>query len=167
MAERTVNARQLEVLKWIVAGCPEGGTKDTTYKTTAIALQNRRLATVTKRRSVWKAEATQAGRHFAHHGCYPVGHWTNTSDTTRAKSATIASAARPIVPARAERKVTALRPADQMIADIVAAGGRLEVEDLHNYYDNLVSSAIRYGKVPEGKLLEIERRSWPQRCCSS
>lgn len=112
---------------------------------------------------MWKAEATEAGRHFAEHGCYPVGHWTNTSDTTRAKSATISPPARPTIPARAERKVTALRPVDQMIADIVAAGGSLEVEDFHNYYDNLVSSAIRHGKVPEGKLLETERRSWPQR----
>lgn len=137
---------------------------DTTYKTTAIALQNRRLATVTKKRGVWKAEATEAGRHFAEHGCYPAGHWTSSSDTTRAKSATALSPARPTIPERAERKVTALRPVDQMIADIVAAGGSLEVEDFHNYYDNLVSSAIRHGKVPEGKLLEIARgRSWPQK----
>jgi hypothetical protein len=137
--------------------------RDTTYKTTAIALQNRRLATVIKKRGAWKAEATEAGRHFAEHGCYPAGHWTKTSDTARAKSATISSPARPTIPARAARKVTALRPVDQMIADIVAAGGSLEVEDFHNYYDNLVSSAIRHGKVPEGKLLEIARRSWPQR----
>ena len=84
VAERTVNARQLEVLKWIVAGCPEGVMKDTTYKTTAIALQNRRLATVIKKRGVWTAEATEAGRHFAEQGRYPAGHWTKTSDTTRA-----------------------------------------------------------------------------------
>ncbi|MFI6827612.1 hypothetical protein ACIBG5_10970 [Kribbella sp. NPDC050241] len=136
---------------------------DTTYKTTAIALQNRRLATVTRKRGVWKAEATEAGRHFAEHGSYPAGHWTSASDTSGARSAKASSPARPTIPARAERKVTALRPVDQMIADIVAAGGRLEVEDFQNYYDNLVSSAIRHGKVPEGKLLEIVRRSWPQR----
>ncbi|WP_132154855.1 hypothetical protein [Kribbella antiqua] len=164
MAERTVNARQLEVLKWIVAGCPEGVMKDTTYKTTAIALQNRRLAIVTKKRGVWKAEATEAGQHFAEHGCYPAGHWTSASDKTGAKGAKTLSLARGTFPARAERKVTALRPVDQMIADVVAAGGSLEVEDFRNYYDNLVSSAIRHGKVPEGKLLQIARgRSWHEK----
>jgi hypothetical protein len=60
MGERTVNIRQLKVLKWIVAGCPEGVMTGSTHKTTSVALQNRRLAKVSKRKGVWKAEATDA-----------------------------------------------------------------------------------------------------------
>jgi hypothetical protein len=42
-----------------------------TYKTTAIALQNRRLVTVSKRGGVWRAEIVDAGRHYLTHGTYP------------------------------------------------------------------------------------------------
>ncbi len=58
--------------------------------------------------------------------------------------------ARGTVSARGERTLTALRLVDRMIADVVAVGGSLEVDDDRGYYDNLVSSATRYGKVPEG-----------------
>ncbi|MEU5552841.1 helix-turn-helix domain-containing protein [Micromonospora sp. NPDC047793] len=41
-----------------------------TYKTTAIALQNRRLVAVSKKGGVWRAEPTDAGRYYAEHGCH-------------------------------------------------------------------------------------------------
>jgi hypothetical protein len=63
----------LEVLKWIVAGCPDGVMTGTTHKVTAVALQGRRLAKVAKRRGVWRAEPTEAGRFFVEHGSYPAG----------------------------------------------------------------------------------------------
>jgi hypothetical protein len=39
MVSRTspLNVRQVEVLKWIGEGCPDGVIKDFTYKTTAVA----------------------------------------------------------------------------------------------------------------------------------
>jgi hypothetical protein len=70
MQRRTVNARQFEVLKWIADGCPEGVMSDTGYKTTAIALRNRGLTTVSKRGG-WHAMLTDAGRYFLEHGDYP------------------------------------------------------------------------------------------------
>lgn len=154
MGERTVNARQLEVLQWVVAGCPAGVMTDTTYKTTAVALQNRRLVTVSKKKGVWRASPTDAGRHFAQHGAYPAGHWT--SDTTAGRAPDPAAVA-PLKRER-ERQVTGLRPVDQMLADIMAAGGSLDVTDTNGYYEGLVSSATRYGKVPAGQLLQIEPR---------
>lgn len=41
------------------------------YKTTAIALQNRRLATVSKKGGQWGAEITDAGRYYLGHGKHP------------------------------------------------------------------------------------------------
>lgn len=63
---------QLEVLRWIAAGCPEGVMQGFTYKTTAIALQNRRLVTVSKRHGIWSASVTDDGRHYLTHGEYPA-----------------------------------------------------------------------------------------------
>lgn len=159
MGERTVNAQQREVLGWIVDGCPEGVMTDTSYKTTAVALQNRRLVRITRKQGRWEAKATEAGRHFAAHGEYPSGHWS-------------APPAPPVVPGTSQavmpqpgattptprRVVTGVRPVDQMMVDLAEAGGSLEVED-GAYYERLVASANRYGKVPAGKLLELRRTS--------
>lgn len=167
VAERTVNARQLDVLQWIIAGRPQGVMADTSYKATAIALQGRRLVKVTKKRGAWKAQATEAGQYFAEHGAYPIGHWTTTSGTTRAQTMPpLANAPAPAnrsAPASEERKVTARRPVDQLITDIVTAGESLNVDDYDGHYDNLLSSAMRHGKVPDGKLLKVDHGSWPKR----
>lgn len=128
---------------------------DSSYKTTAVALRNRRLVTVTKRRGQWRAEATDAGRHFAEHDAYPDGHWAAPSAPSRASATTPAvrppSAAAPATP---RRVVTGLRPVDQMMRDLADAGGSLEVDD-STHFRSLVASANRYGKVPDGKILRL------------
>ena len=162
MAERTVNGRQAEVLEWIVDGCPPGVMADSSYKATAAALQSRRLVKVTKRGGRWSATATAAGRFFAEHNRYPHGHWSGEKAGSGEQQ--LAREASPVVAAPG-RRVTGSRPVDQMLADVVAAGGCLTVEsDAGGYWANLVASAIRYGKVPAGKVLKIERgASWMER----
>lgn len=71
MQQRPVNEQQLEVLRWISAGCPVGVMKDSSFKTSAVALRNRGLAVVSKR-GRWHASLTDAGRHYLEHGTYPV-----------------------------------------------------------------------------------------------
>ena len=161
----------MTVLKWVVAGCPDGVMTDTSHKTTAVALQNRRLVTVSKKKGVWRAEPTPAGRHFAEHGEYPAGHWTSQASASSRMTPTAVETSQPGAPetpvaetvpvSRAVRspKVTGLRPVEQMVADIVAAGGSLDVSDGRHYYDGLVASAVRFNKVPDGKLLRVVQRS--------
>lgn len=52
-----------------------------------------------------------------------------------------------------------------MIVDVVAAGGKLNVEAAEDgYWEGLVSSAVRHGKVPEGELLSIRHgKGWSAR----
>lgn len=66
-----LNARQMEVLRWICDGCPGGVMVGFTYKATAIALQNRRLVTVSRKRGQWRAEVTDAGRYYLEHAHHP------------------------------------------------------------------------------------------------
>ncbi len=63
-----LNARQEAVLRWISEGCPDGVMDGFTHKTTAVALQNRRLVTVSRKGGVWRAELTDAGRFYLKHG---------------------------------------------------------------------------------------------------
>ncbi|WP_322938034.1 hypothetical protein [Nocardioides bizhenqiangii] len=164
MTERTVNARQLEVLKWIVDGCPEGVMTGTTHKTTAVALQGRRLVKVSKKGGVWRAEPTDAGRQFLATGAYPAGHWSASRESPARLIPT--AAAKPAKPST-QPKVTGLRPVDQMIADLIKAGGEVTVEVDNNrqgYWEGLASSATRYNKVPSGKLLKVTRgKAWSER----
>ncbi len=66
-----LNARQVAVLKWIADGCPDGVMAGFTCKTTAVALQGRRLVTVSRRRGVLSAVVTDAGRFYLVHGRHP------------------------------------------------------------------------------------------------
>lgn len=70
MQQREVNQRQIEVLRWIADGCPDGVMEDYPYKTTAVALRNRGLVVVSKR-GEWHASLTDIGRHYLEHGTYP------------------------------------------------------------------------------------------------
>ena len=62
--------RQREVLRWISDGCPDGVMQGHTYKTTAIALQGRRLVSVSKRKGLWSATLTPEGAYYLQHGAY-------------------------------------------------------------------------------------------------
>ncbi|KAA1375972.1 hypothetical protein [Aeromicrobium fastidiosum] len=157
MAERTLNNRQVEVLEWIAQGCPDGVMEGYSHKTTAVALKGRRLIQIEKTRDSWGATLTDAGTYFLEHGAYPEGHWPTYGPPRPA---------RPTAPpkARPERRVTAVRPVDQLISDVVAAGGELQISGREAArYKSLVSSATRFGKVPEGKLLKVESgRRWEE-----
>jgi hypothetical protein len=71
--DRRVNDRQLDVLRWIADGCPEGKwpAEDFSYKTSAIALNSRGLVSIKGHGRTWSATVTDAGAHFLEHGTYP------------------------------------------------------------------------------------------------
>lgn len=80
MARKPVNARQLEVLRWIADGCPDGVMADDTYKQSAAALKSRHLVTISKR-DAWRATIAPDGAYYLEHGHYPGA--TKTSMTSR------------------------------------------------------------------------------------
>ncbi|MGF1425618.1 hypothetical protein [Kitasatospora sp. LaBMicrA B282] len=172
-----LNEKQISVLRWIADGCPEGRWEDTAYKNSARALQDRHLASVSKRGGTWSAELTDAGRHYLEHGTYPPPQPTAHSSrpTTRPARQRKPAAAREAdtLATHAEPQrhdspqhpaATATRPTpkperrtlgEQLIDDLIAAGGRLVVQ--HDggpgtpNWPARVNSAKRSGKLPAGK----------------
>lgn len=71
MPNRIINARQLEVLRWIGDGCPGRGWPDESHKHSARALAARGLAAVRRPDGVWTATLTDAGRYYLANGDYP------------------------------------------------------------------------------------------------
>lgn len=170
--------RQLAVLQWVAEDSPSGGWADGdyTYKTTCYGLANRRLVTVDRRRHHWKATITVAGRFYLKHGTYPFED-SKLSRTKADKPTTSTDAAAPVTrPTRPKTQSAAGKhksaykaKSDQLVEDVVAAGGRLVVtsDGKGPNYDHLVQLAIRRGVVPEGKLLKIVRgRGWGERIIS-
>lgn len=70
MVHQRLTDRQVEILRWIADGCPERSWPDETHKHTARALQSRGLAEVSRRRKVWAATITEAGKYYLEHGTY-------------------------------------------------------------------------------------------------
>lgn len=55
-----LNERQLQVLRWVGQGCPEGVWEGTTHKLSCQALQSRGLVKVSKRKGQWSASLTNS-----------------------------------------------------------------------------------------------------------
>ncbi|BCN66518.1 hypothetical protein RE9431_49730 (plasmid) [Prescottella equi] len=170
-----LNARQLEILQWVGAGCQAREWPDSTYKTVAIALQNRRLIAISKKGGTWSASVLDAGRHYLDHGTYPIGHLKpkraapSPSSTAIRDRQTRRPAARGPVPtptlapaADAEKdRVPAapkLTPTRQLLQDITEAGGTLtrNVKDDKTQYAMLVSTINRRGMAPDGQRLIMD-----------
>lgn len=136
MAHRkTLNAKQLTVLRWVGDGCPEGVLHGYDHRISAAALRNRGLIETFGRGPTWSAAITEAGREYL----------------------TLVDGPNPPLPRQANTSVT-----EQLINEVVAAGGSLRVPR-KSYYDRTgvdfarrAQLAVRYGKVPEGKSLAVK-----------
>lgn len=131
MAQRkTLTVAQVELLRWIDDGCPDGVYEGVHHRISVAALQRRGLVEVTGRGPSWSAAITGDGRAYLDKVDGPT----------------------PPVPRQANKPVTA-----QLIDDVIAAGGVLRVD--HGYgsgvdWQQRVKQAIRHNKVPDGKRLE-------------
>jgi hypothetical protein len=170
-----LNARQREVLKWIGDGCPDGVMKDFTYKTTAVALQGRRLVAVSRKGGTWAAVTTEAGDHYLRHSNYPPSMRASRQPATvSAPGAGAASGA----PARAQApwqrppnypaprllEAPAIdEQAEDLVARVIQAGGVLELdtEDDDTDYQRLCKAAKKMPNLPFGKQLRTRTTgSW-------
>lgn len=175
-----INARQLEVLQWIADGCPEGVMKDSTYKTTAIALQGRRLVAVSRKGGEWRAVTAQTGDHYLRHGTYPDDMRASRQRLTaavppRAKAPRVA--ARPAAVSRKPavtrtggptRGQTIEQQAEGLVARVIQAGGVLEIDTEKDEadYQRVCKAAKEAPNLPFGKQLRTRNTgAWWEDLC--
>jgi hypothetical protein len=164
-----LNERQLQVLQWIADGCPDGVMTGHSHKISAVALQNRKLVSISKRSGTWHATITDAGRQLIHRDPVDSGAVVGTANSDerdpRRSGSSKKTTSRP-----AERNVIRSAPsppkppsaAEQLIQRVVTAGGSLRLEprrDGPGWYElsQLVATANRTGKVPPGKRAAVYR----------
>ncbi|HEY3829118.1 MAG TPA: hypothetical protein VGL57_07985 [Solirubrobacteraceae bacterium] len=133
-----MNEKQLEVLRWIAQGSPQGVMDGDSHRISAAALRNRGLVTTSGRGPTWSAAITTAGLAYLKRADGP----------------------NPPIPRQANTSVT-----EQLVNDVIAAGGSLRVPRRNWYsrdgvdYANRAWLAEQYGKVPRGKRLTVEEAS--------
>ncbi|WP_319446904.1 MULTISPECIES: hypothetical protein [unclassified Mycobacterium] len=165
-----LNDRQVDVLRWIHDGCPDGRWPDFTFKTTAAALASRRLVTISRRGGVWSAAILAAGQHYLTSGQYPPGHWATKSrqrpQNSTAPGSPSSVARRPVAPphngtAPPKPKAQSASPARELVAEVIAAGGQIhrQSKDGLSRYGLLVAAVNRHRLAPEGKQLTAEMGS--------
>lgn len=163
--DRIPDAEQARVLVWIADGCPEDRfVEGHTHKGRARALASRGLATVSRRQRRWHADVTDLGRQFLATGAISPRQRTSRLNPSRRVPPPTAA---PPAPASAsstvgveQRKVkkTASKASktDLLVAQVVAAGGDLHVEDGEwgsRGFDGRVRTARRLSKTPPGTIL--------------
>lgn len=137
-----------------------------THKSSAQALKGRQLVKISKRDG-WSAVVTDVGRYYLDHGSLPPrSHQAyRPRPQLRAHPSKPGAQQREAVADRTDASPSAVRldkprklsPTEQLVADVVAAGGVLKVprdptEDWRRA-EGLVRSANRYGKTPPGRRL--------------
>lgn len=131
---KTLNERQLAVLKWISDGCPDGPISGISARISAGALRNRGLVKVSGGGPTWTAVITGTGRDELARAAGP----------------------RAPVPRQANESVT-----EALVKQVIDAGGslRLPRQPYHRAgtpdYQRRAELAERYGRVPSGKRLVV------------
>lgn len=167
-AAKPLNEFQLEVLGWIAAGCPEQEWPDESHKHSAGALQSRGLAHVARRKGVWVAEITDAGRHYVTHGDYPA-HMLQPSPRLVRSARRVAaprsgevdsvdSITQPGLGAPVDLGPSAPTEGQWLLLRLLAAGGRLEVDTGQERAALHELRAAPY--LPPGKVLKTRGRDW-------
>jgi hypothetical protein len=149
-----LNTRQLDVLRWIGDGCPDGHWTDFTYKTTAKSLRNRRLVTITNK-GCWNATIDPAGVYYLNHGDYPADHFPNKrrsySRIMRLAHSEAGTPQRPLTRPASDEPT----PTRKLLQDVIDAGGVLELNTRgdETNYGNLVAIINRRQMAPDGQQL--------------
>ncbi|MFE5603390.1 hypothetical protein ACFQ8O_29890 [Streptomyces coelicoflavus] len=141
---RDLNERQQAVLDWVGQRCPDGVWPDSTYKVSALALQNRGLIKITKHRGYWSAKLTDKGwQELTGRGIRPAEQNTEPPKPRSRK---------PTPPRPKTAPKTRTTYADQLLEELAANNGSLikplEPGSHAVNWASRVSAARKSGKIP-------------------
>lgn len=168
MANNTVdlNDKQVAVLRWIGQRCPDGVMEGYAHRVSASALRSRALVRISGRGKTWRAELTDEGSAVLASLSTETEPLLSTDEppTATAGAKAQASAEASDDPAAQPHEPRTLSKTEQLVADVIAAGGTLTLPDETRNggvnYRQRAYAAQRHGKVPEGKHLHV---SWTHR----
>ncbi|MDR3359364.1 MAG: hypothetical protein LBO20_01640, partial [Bifidobacteriaceae bacterium] len=158
-----LNQVQIDVLRWIEAGCPDGVYADWSHRVTARVLHNRGLAIVRGHGAGWSATITDSGAHYLKHGTYleakPSPGGSSVEDKAPPSRANRGATRQSPPNLRKPRvgKVKKAGPVDQMMEALrQAEDHRIVIEHREaSRYQRLAGVARRYGRIPDGMQITV------------
>ncbi len=142
---------QVEVLRWVEAGCHDAGMPGDGAKQTARALQGRRLVTVSRRNGRWSAALTERGRYYLDNGRYPELTGTTSRDLAESSSTPVASGGKGQQPTA---QPAVIQEATALIERLQTSGGTVVVSDpdadTRATYRRAIHAAKQHRLVPDG-----------------
>jgi hypothetical protein len=143
---------QLEVLRWVKAGCPDTEMPGDGAKNTARALQGRRLVTVSRRDGRWPATLTDRGRYYLDNGRYPAVTGTATAGDLPCNSSTQAVRGGRVRQPAVQPSV--IQEAIALIERLQTGGGTVVVSDpdadTRASYRRAIHAAKQHELLPDG-----------------
>jgi hypothetical protein len=142
-----LSVAQFDLLRWVAAGCKDGVYEGSSHRVSARALHNRGFLQVSGSGATWSAQITADGTRRLQEEVKRID-----AERERARREEQAKAAR-------EREQQQLRDrANEMLQDVIAAGGRLDLgpdadsDDVQRMRVSLENS----GHLPDGQRLAQE-----------
>lgn len=151
-----LNERQVALLRRIADGDDLSTPEGTPHRTSARALQTRRLVDITRMGGTWRAVATEAGRFYLEHGFHPQdpAHSARPS-LTRAESDTAGVSQKQTAAASTDGPGSAtLALAQQLVDQLTQGDGVVRIaepdEQTRARYRRAIHAAKQHKLVPEG-----------------
>ncbi|MFC0546559.1 hypothetical protein [Kutzneria chonburiensis] len=138
-----LNERQLEVLKRIDAAEDLSGPQHGSLRTSANALRDRRLITISKHGGRWEGAITETGRFYLDHGYHP-------DDPRRGSESEVSQLAE-------RRRAEAVELVARLGVETTVVIAN-PTEDEVAVWRKIVDFAKRHGMVPEGHRIEKTRQ---------
>jgi hypothetical protein len=154
-----LNDAQAAVLRWIAAGSPAGVMEGYTHRISASALRTRDLVRISGRGETWRAELTDRGRERLERELSTPA--TDRQNGRVPDPVQLAHGPAPQAGVAPAPRPKPLSKTEQLVADVLAAGGRLTLPDEtangRVNWRQRAYAAQRHGKVPAGKRLSVSR----------
>ena len=145
---------QLEVLRWVEAGCPDADMPGDGAKHTARALQGRRLVTVARRDGRWSATLTERGRYYLDNGQYPAITGTTIAPAGDLPGDSPTPAALSGKGRQPAGQPSVIKEATALIKRLHTGGGTMVVSDpdadTRASYRRAIHAAKQHNLVPDG-----------------
>jgi hypothetical protein len=132
------------------------------YKITAVALQNRKLITISKKGGVWDARVTAGGKHYLDTGSYIATEARDGDSAPLLVGEAKVSRTTKQTPKRERPAGTAkvLSPTDRFISELMDKGEIKVVDKDVRRYEAYMRAALEYRKLPAGKRFATEGSRW-------
>lgn len=149
-----LNKRQADLLRRISDGDDLSSPEGVAHRTSARALQRRRLVDITRKNGTWRATVTEAGRFYLQHGSHPEEPTRVPPPRMPGNGATNRPGQQPAASSTEDAAPATIALAQQLIDQLTQADGAVRIEEPDEHtraqYRRAIHAAKQHKLIPDG-----------------